>query len=46
MLNNAWHESNHFGKKIEKDLARPGYEVMTFTLEGECANHYTMDPWC
>ena len=32
-----------FGEKIEKELARPGFELMTFVLEHEGANHYTMD---
>ena len=44
--NNALHESNHFeGGKIEKDLARPGFELRTFTLKGQGAIHYTMAPW-
>ena len=34
-----------FGEKIEKELARPGFKLTTFVLEGEDANHYTMDPW-
>jgi hypothetical protein len=33
------------GKKKEKKiLARPGFELMTFTSEGKRADHYTMDP--
>ena len=32
------------GGKIEKELARIGCEVTTFTLEDEGANHHTMDP--
>ena len=39
------HFLSHFGlKKIEKDLARPGFEPATFQSEGDCANHYTMAP--
>ena len=35
-----------FGEKIEKMLvARPGFELTISILEGESANHYTMDPW-
>ena len=33
-----------WGGKIEKELARPAFQLMTFVLEGEVANHYTMDP--
>ena len=34
-----------FGEKIEKMLvARPGFELTISILEGESANHYTMDP--
>ena len=33
---------SHFGKKkVEKDMARPGFELTTFILEGQSANHYT-----
>ena len=45
LKNIAWHESNHFGEKIEKELARPRFKLTTFVLEDEGANHYTMDPW-
>ena len=39
------HFLSHFGlKKIEEDLARPGFEPATFQSEGDCANHYTMAP--
>ena len=31
-------------KKIEKEVAWLGYELTTFILEVESANHYTMDP--
>ena len=27
------------------ELARPGFELTTFTLEGKNANHYTMAAW-
>ena len=27
------------------ELARPGFELTTFTLECENANHYTMAAW-
>ena len=31
-------------KKIEKDLAMPGFEPAIFQSEGQHANHYTMPP--
>ena len=31
-------------KKIEKEVARLGFELMTFIIEVKSANHYTMDP--
>ena len=34
MLNNACQESNHFGKKIEKDLPSLGFGLMTRWPEG------------
>ena len=33
-----------WGKEIEKELARPGFELTTFVLKGEGTNHYIMDP--
>ena len=34
-----------WGEKIEKEFARLGFDLMTFILEGEGANHYyRMDP--
>ena len=33
-----------FGEKIEKELARPRFELTTFILKGEGADHYTKDP--
>ena len=37
--------SRFWGKKIEKGLARPGFEHTTLELEGEYPYHYTMDPY-
>ena len=39
------HAKTHLDKKkIEKDLARPGFEPATFQSEGSCTNLYTMAP--
>ena len=32
------------GEKIEKESARPGFELTTILLESKSAIHYTMDP--
>ena len=37
--------SRFLGKKNKKGLTRRGFEHTTFKLEGECAYHYTTDPY-